>query len=129
MADKASPWARAVDADMPTTRRYSVIVEGGESFPCADGERVLVAMERAGRKGIAVGCRGGGCGVCRVQVMDGRYSLGKTSRSRLSDGDRAQGYALSCQLYPLSDIVIRIRECSVTKHADSANPSPLAPKY
>jgi len=34
---------------------------------------VLVAMERAGQALIPVGCRGGGCGKCRIRILQGEY--------------------------------------------------------
>ena len=46
---------------------YNVVIdETGERFRCSPQESLLVGMERLGKKGIPVGCRGGGCGVCKV---------------------------------------------------------------
>jgi ferredoxin len=51
---------------------FQILIEDtGETYACAEGETLLKAMERLGRKGIPVGCRGGGCGVCKVQVTQG----------------------------------------------------------
>ena len=62
---------------------------------CDEEQNVLAAMERLGRKGIPVGCRGGGCGVCRVQVTYGHALDGgrnteplKMSKTQVSDADR-----------------------------------------
>ena len=44
---------------------FEVAVAGSnEHFTCAVGESVLRGMLRLGRRGIPVGCVGGGCGVC-----------------------------------------------------------------
>jgi ferredoxin len=84
---------------------YRITVEGGgEPFSCRCGERVLIAMERAGRAQIPTGCRGGGCGVCKVRVLSGSYVTGKMSRAHVSERDEEQGYALACRLFPESDL-------------------------
>ena len=44
-----------------------------ECFACTGEQSLLSAMERLGRKGIPVGCRNGGCGVCKVLVRSGPY--------------------------------------------------------
>ena len=38
-------------------------------FEVPGDDHLLRGMERLGRRGIPVGCRGGGCGVCKVQVL------------------------------------------------------------
>ncbi len=71
----------------------------GESFDCAATQNVLRGMEYLGRKGIPVGCRGGGCGVCKVRVLRGQYRTEKMSRACVSAEEQRQGYALACRLY------------------------------
>jgi ferredoxin len=39
---------------------------------CAPGETVLEAMHRTGHA-LRVGCRRGGCAVCKLDVIDGEY--------------------------------------------------------
>ncbi len=85
---------------------YNIQIAGGGQFTCREDERVLIAMERSGAKGIGVGCRGGGCGFCRVRVVKGRYRTGRMSAAQISTDDRTKGYALACQLYPLHDLLI-----------------------
>jgi ferredoxin len=63
-------------------------------------------MERAGLRNITVGCRGGGCGICKVKVVEGTYRTGKTAVSRVAEMERAAGYALACRLFPLDDLSI-----------------------
>lgn len=84
------------------------IEEGVASFACPAECNVLKAMERLGRKGIPVGCRGGGCGVCRVQVLSGAYSVGKMSREQVSMDDERQGVCLACKLFPQADLRLKI---------------------
>ncbi|MCC2657990.1 MAG: ferredoxin [Panacagrimonas sp.] len=77
------------------------------SFPCRDDQTVLGAMIQAGASALQVGCRGGGCGVCRVQVLEGRYETGTMSHAQVGQADRDQGIVLSCQLFPRSDLSLR----------------------
>lgn len=90
------------------TATHWVEVVDGSRFPCPEGERVLIAMERRGESDIGVGCRGGGCGVCRVRVLSGRYRTGKMSQLHVSEADRDAGIALACRLFPLEDVVIEV---------------------
>lgn len=92
-----------------TDTTYQITVESdGEPFPCPQGERVLIAMERVGRKAIPVGCRGGGCGACRVRVRAGLYTTGRMSRDHVSAADKDRGYALACRLYPEGDLILEL---------------------
>jgi len=82
--------------------------DSGDSFFCKEEQNVLLAMERLGHKGIPVGCRGGGCGICRVQVLgDGKFRTKKMSRAQVSADDEAKGICLACKLIPESDLKIR----------------------
>lgn len=85
---------------------WAVEVAGQPVFRCPSDEKLLLAMERQGVHAIPVGCRGGGCGICRIRVKQGRYRAAKMSRSRISAAEEAAGYALACRVYPLSDLVV-----------------------
>ncbi|MFT5133933.1 MAG: ferredoxin [Gammaproteobacteria bacterium] len=89
---------------------YQIKIEdSGETFKCAADKNVLKAMEQLGRKGIPMGCRGGGCGICRVQVLgDGAYHTGKMSRAQVSLKDETLGICLACKLVPDSDLELRV---------------------
>lgn len=83
------------------------MVDGtADAFACNTDTPVLIAMERSGRKAIAVGCRGGGCGFCRVRIRAGAYRTGRMSRAHVTPEDEQQGYALACKLFPLEDLVL-----------------------
>lgn len=84
------------------------LVDSGACFPCKQDQNVLAAMERLGRRGIPVGCRGGGCGICRVQVLaGGPYRTLKMSRAQVSETDQAAGICLACKLIPEGDLTLR----------------------
>ena len=82
--------------------------ESGVQFSCSDSERVLIAMEHQGFKHIPVGCRGGGCGACRVFVVRGQYRTRKMSRAQVSESEEQAGYALACRLIPEGDLTLRL---------------------
>ncbi|GAB4362611.1 MAG: hypothetical protein Kow0026_26510 [Oricola sp.] len=75
-------------------------------YVCGAGEKVLLALENAGQSAINVGCRRGGCGVCRVRVIAGKYATAKMSRAHVTEEEEAAGYALACRLMPASDLEI-----------------------
>lgn len=80
----------------------------GDLFPCAEGVTVLHAMAATGGRGIPLGCRGGGCGVCKVQVLSGRYHACKMSRACVSADEEARGTVLACRITPLTDLSVRV---------------------
>ncbi|TXL70243.1 2Fe-2S iron-sulfur cluster binding domain-containing protein [Vineibacter terrae] len=85
-----------------------VITNTGETFGCGGEESVLAAMERLRRKGIPVGCRNGGCGVCKVEVVDGQFTKRKMSRAVVSMEEEARGCVLACKVYPQGDLRITV---------------------
>uniref|UniRef100_UPI003341AE7C 2Fe-2S iron-sulfur cluster binding domain-containing protein n=1 Tax=Castellaniella defragrans TaxID=75697 RepID=UPI003341AE7C len=90
-------------------RKFVIHIDDtGERYTCADDRSVLAGMEALGRKGIPIGCRQGGCGVCKVQVLSGRYISQVMSRAHVSAHEEARGCALSCRIKPASDLRIRV---------------------
>lgn len=87
----------------------SVRFQGTEiEFGVRDGEAVLIAMERKGLAVVPVGCRGGGCGICKVRVLEGAYHTGPMSRAKVSAGEEDEGYALACRLYAEGPLVLEV---------------------
>jgi ferredoxin len=89
-------------------QRYSVTVrETGDVFFCADDQAVLRAMIHAGFGPIKHGCCGGGCGVCKMRVVDGEWEVFKNmSRAHVSETDEKSGILLLCCVQPRSNLVI-----------------------
>lgn len=85
-----------------------LIEETGESYRCSPAETLLAGMERLGKKGIPVGCRGGGCGVCKVEITSGSYLKRVMSREYVSVEDEAAGRVLACRVRPTSDITLKV---------------------
>ena len=88
--------------------RFTVTVAGRGEFPCANSQPILIGMERARMKLIPVGCRGGCCGVCRVQIHSGAYRLGRISTFHVAEEEQQQGISLACRTYPESDLEISV---------------------
>lgn len=88
---------------------YSVtIVDTGERYRCNGNDSLLLALARTGRRGIPVGCRGGGCGVCKVAVLSGAYRKRVMSRVHVSEEDEAAHRVLACCIYPESDVHLSV---------------------
>lgn len=81
-----------------------VEVAGQGRIVCPPGTSVLRAMVAAGRSDLPLGCRSGGCGVCRVRVEDGEYTVGPMSAVQVDAEAAAQGIALACRLFPSTDL-------------------------
>ena len=77
-----------------------------DDIPARAEEPVAVALERAAIP-VDTHCRGGECGFCRSQLLDGDIFV-----SPLGDGrremDKEMGWFHACSAYPMSDLVIKI---------------------
>lgn len=73
-------------------------------FACREDQSLLGAMIAAGRRALAVGCRGGGCGVCRVRIVSGKVVTGAMNRAVVTAADEAAGIVLSCRAFARSDV-------------------------
>src|SRR5690554_161478 len=88
---------------------YRVHLEKLElDFACQPGQNVLECMIGSGKKGIQVGCRGGGCGVCKVQVVDGEFSARPMSKAHIDDQAISNRQVLACCISPLSDLTLKV---------------------
>jgi len=104
-ADGAPPAASRVDgAPAQAAATVTVTVDGRVStirVPRA-GETILDAVLRV-RSDAPYACKGGVCGTCRAQVLDGEVHMDRTYA--LEDGEIADGFVLACQSHPLTDAV------------------------
>jgi ferredoxin len=91
-----------------STSHTVTIEDDGQTYRCAEHRSLLEGMEQLGREGIPVGCRNGGCGVCKVQVTSGNYTTRVMSRAHVSEEDEAQGRVLACRVRPTSDIRLTV---------------------
>jgi ferredoxin len=94
--------------------RFTVeVVSTGEHFNCGKDENILHGMERS-RVGAAmlhaipVGCRGGGCGICRIRIVSGEIATKKMSVKHVTGKQRQAGFVLACRAFPCSAIKLEL---------------------
>jgi propane monooxygenase reductase subunit len=81
----------------------------GVEFECEESESVLNAALRAGIS-LRYGCKHGGCGSCKVQLIEGEVDHAGDSASAISEAERDAGIALLCCAHPLEDIVVELAD-------------------
>lgn len=104
----------------------------GQTAHLRPGETVLTGLFRAGFA-YRVGCRRGGCGICKVDLVDGEVDYERpVADAVLSEDERAAGTCLSCRAVPRGDITIALREdtlrvCTpLLRYLNAARPEPPA---
>lgn len=78
---------------------------------CGPDDTIADASFQAGIN-IPLDCRAGACGTCKCRAEAGKFDAGNYIDDALTDAEAAQGYALACQMRPLSDLVISIAASS-----------------
>jgi len=86
------------------------ILPDGIRATADQNETLLRALGRAGLR-YRVGCRRGGCGICKVRLLlgEGRYER-PIAASVLSDDEQVEGICLSCRAVPITNVVIELQE-------------------
>lgn len=79
-------------------------VSGG--FACRSDQTVIEAMRAAGGSDLWYGCRGGGCGACRVEVKAGDYASLPMSSACVSPEQQKAGLVLACRIKPRGDLTL-----------------------
>jgi 3-phenylpropionate/trans-cinnamate dioxygenase ferredoxin reductase subunit len=103
------------------------VAQTGETYACATDESLLRGMLRLGRRGIPVGCINGGCGVCKVRIVEGRVqALGPVSRAHVSAEEEAAGMTLACRVAPSCSITLEVAGRLVRPFSGSFSTGPAA---
>ncbi len=88
-------------------KKFTIFVTNrDQQYVCSDSESILIAMEKVNARCIHVGCRKGGCGICKVKIITGTYKTYRMSKAHINSNDDNAGFALACQVYPTSDLHI-----------------------
>jgi CDP-4-dehydro-6-deoxyglucose reductase len=89
---------------------HVTVLPDGVRISAADGETVLAALGRAGLR-YRIGCRRGGCGICKLQLIGGEVRYEKpVAESVLSDDEKVEGICLSCRAVPITNVIIELQE-------------------
>ena len=81
--------------------------ESGMSYIGRDDESIFRAMHKSGRSIFKGGCEGGGCGICKVKILEGEYVTFKImSRRHVTEEEESQGIVLACCVKPSSNILL-----------------------
>jgi ferredoxin len=88
--------------------QYQITVAGTDiQFSCNEDQALLPAMIHGGRGPIKHGCCGGGCGVCKMRIVSGKWEVFKPmSTAHVSEDEKGRGIVLVCCVQPRSDLVI-----------------------
>lgn len=74
------------------------------------GETILVALTSSGY-GYRIGCRRGGCGICKVDLHEGSVTYDHpVAASVLTPEEIMGGTVLSCRAVPDGDITFELRD-------------------
>lgn len=80
----------------------------GVEFACAGGDTVLEAAFKAG-VALRHGCKHGGCGACKVNVLDG-YVEHNPHATAISEAEMDADIALLCCAVPAEDLVLELSD-------------------
>jgi ferredoxin-NADP reductase/ferredoxin len=99
------------------------VANTGQTFTCPAGELILDAGLEAGI-GLPHNCRGGACGTCKSQVLEGEVDHGWVMSFAISDEEKAAGKCLICQSKPLTPTLV-IRTDNRVAGAEETPPPPI----
>ena len=80
------------------------IVNRNISFDCDEDENIIKGLEQSVGRDMMVGCRQGGCGICRIKIISGEYKINPMNCNHVSKEDQQNGIVLACRTIPLSDM-------------------------
>ncbi len=85
----------------------TVVNKNGQivDISCQEQESLLDAANRQGVI-IPYACKGGGCGLCKIKIEEGKFERLKCSKAVLSDVEREENFTLACKTYPKSSVKI-----------------------
>lgn len=102
-----------------TAGRYTIsLTPPGDLVVCRPEDTVLSAILGSGAK-VVFGCRGGGCGTCKMRLLSGRVDHGRCSAAVLPEEEKREGSFLSCQARPLSDLTVELTATNRYRRLDA----------
>lgn len=95
-------------SDSPADRPCRVHLPDGRSYAVAPGETLLAAGLRQ-KFTLPFSCQSGGCGSCRVRLLEGAVNY-PFEPPALSAAEREAGYILMCLAQPQGDVRVQLRQ-------------------
>jgi toluene monooxygenase electron transfer component len=105
------PTDQAQDSGARWSIRYQHGGAATQVFSCTPHETLLSAALRAGI-GMPYECSSGGCGSCKIALLDGEVLDLHPAAPGINPRDKARGKRLACQTVPRSDCSIGFKEDS-----------------
>lgn len=98
-----------------TLMSYQIVLKPDNTqFSIAAGENIIDAALREGVQ-LPYGCRGGCCGACKAELLEGEFEYGDIEPEALTDAEKEEGWILCCQAQAKSDLTLKAREIGATK--------------
>lgn len=92
-----------------------IVQPSGTQIHVEPGDTLLAGLQKAGYA-YTVGCRRRGCGICKVDVVDGDFSYNRpVADSVITEEERGDGTCLSCRAVAECDLVIEMRDASLSR--------------
>lgn len=93
--------------------RTIIVQPSGTEIHVDPGDTLLVGLQKAGYA-YTVGCRRGGCGICKIDVLVGDFSYCRpVADTVITTQERSDGTCLSCRAVPEDDLTIQLRDASL----------------
>lgn len=88
---------------------FHLTIEGSdEVIICQKNETILLSLVRHRFAKIPVGCRKGGCGICKIKVTQGEFEAEKMSAAHVPEFEKGLNFTLACRTYPKSNLKFKI---------------------
>ena len=85
--------------------KYQIKMLGNnKSFDSCNEDHILNCMAKGGVSLAPNGCHGGGCGVCKIKILDGETETLSMSKKYITEDEKKSGFVLACRAIPKSDI-------------------------
>jgi benzoate/toluate 1,2-dioxygenase reductase subunit len=106
---------------MTATHSVALSFEDGVTkfITCAEDQTVADASYRS-RINIPMDCRDGVCGTCKALCESGEFDGGSYLSDALSPDEERDGYVLTCQMRPRSELVLQIASTSAVAKTSAA---------
>lgn len=80
-----------------------------------EGEPILTGLFRCGFTVRKLGCRRGGCGICKLDLVTGEVTYEKIVADEVLSGEeKADGKCLTCRAIPVGDVTLHVDDGEIS---------------